>query len=209
MDDLDIVSGTGEAAFAANGKSSIVAWNKAAERLLGYEEAQVLGRSCHRLLCGTDSFGNRFCDKYCPVVNMVRRHEPVRNFELDLRGAAAGVVRTNVSIIVASADVHAKLAIIHLLRPVPESKRDPEALPSARSRRSVSVPVFTANGGPLTSRETEVLQLLADGAGTREIARLLFISVTTVRNHIQNISRKLGVHSRLQAVCAARRSQLI
>lgn len=52
----------------------------------------------------------------------------------------------------------------------------------------------------LSRREQEVLALLARGAGTERIAGELFISPTTVRNHIENILHKLRVHSRLEAI---------
>ncbi len=55
----------------------------------------------------------------------------------------------------------------------------------------------------------EVLRLVAGGAGTRDIAGLLSISVETVRNHIRNILHKLKVHSRLEAVALAHRLRLI
>jgi len=45
---------------------------------------------------------------------------------------------------------------------------------------------------PLTPREIEVLGLLAEGTSTREIAKNLFISVTTARNHIQNLPSTAG-----------------
>ncbi len=56
---------------------------------------------------------------------------------------------------------------------------------------------------PLSDRETEVLRLLAGGVNTPGIAKKLFISDKTVRTHIQNILRKLGMHSRLEAVVYA------
>ena len=56
---------------------------------------------------------------------------------------------------------------------------------------------------PLSDRETEVLRLLAGGVNTPGIAKKLFISEKTVRTHIQNILRKLGMHSRLEAVVYA------
>lgn len=52
----------------------------------------------------------------------------------------------------------------------------------------------------LTPREREVLQLLADGLSNQRIAEHLVLSVSTVRNHVQSILRKLGAHSRLEAV---------
>lgn len=55
----------------------------------------------------------------------------------------------------------------------------------------------------LTSREVEVLSLVADGLGRDEIARRLFISPKTVGTHVERIFKKLGVHSRAQAVSCA------
>ncbi|HZU02579.1 MAG TPA: LuxR C-terminal-related transcriptional regulator, partial [Ktedonobacteraceae bacterium] len=57
---------------------------------------------------------------------------------------------------------------------------------------------------PLTQREREVLQLLADGASNREIADHLVLSVNTVKKHVLNICGKLGVQSRTQAIAKAR-----
>jgi len=57
----------------------------------------------------------------------------------------------------------------------------------------------------LTSREHDVLRLLARGADNQLIARALVISPQTARTHVQNILVKLRVHSRLEAVAFARR----
>jgi DNA-binding NarL/FixJ family response regulator len=48
---------------------------------------------------------------------------------------------------------------------------------------------------PLTPRQRQILQLIADGKTSREIARLLFISIHTVHNHRKNIKQKLAIHS--------------
>lgn len=61
----------------------------------------------------------------------------------------------------------------------------------------------------LTPRQLEVLQLLAAGASTDQIAKELFVSRTTVRNHIAGLLDRLGVHSRLAAVAKARREGLV
>jgi two-component system, NarL family, response regulator LiaR len=57
----------------------------------------------------------------------------------------------------------------------------------------------------LTDREWEVLDLLTSGARTEEIARTLVLSTETVRSHLKNLYRKLGVRSRDEAAEAARR----
>jgi DNA-binding NarL/FixJ family response regulator len=56
----------------------------------------------------------------------------------------------------------------------------------------------------LTEREEEVLSLVAQGKANREIARQLFVSLKTVRNHVSNILLKLQVADRAQAVIRAR-----
>jgi two-component system nitrate/nitrite response regulator NarL len=57
----------------------------------------------------------------------------------------------------------------------------------------------------LTPREKEVLQALAEGLESREIAEKLNVTVETERTHMVNILHKLGVHSRLQALVFAAR----
>ncbi|MGP4046077.1 response regulator transcription factor [Streptomyces sp. 2A115] len=57
---------------------------------------------------------------------------------------------------------------------------------------------------PLTSRELEVLRLAADGTPTREIAHRLSLSVGTVRNHLNAVSRKTGARNRIDAIRIAR-----
>lgn len=57
----------------------------------------------------------------------------------------------------------------------------------------------------LTPREVEVLQALAEGRSTREVAARLFISPKTVRSHVDRILTKLEVHSKLDAVVLALR----
>ncbi|MGI6669501.1 MAG: response regulator [Acetivibrionales bacterium] len=61
----------------------------------------------------------------------------------------------------------------------------------------------------LTPREIEVLQLIAEGMINKEIARQLYISEKTVKNHVSNIFRKLNVSDRTQAAIYAFRHNII
>ena len=61
----------------------------------------------------------------------------------------------------------------------------------------------------LTRREREVLQALAEGLDSKDIAEKLHITVETERTHMVNILNKLGVHSRLQALVFAARNGIV
>jgi len=61
----------------------------------------------------------------------------------------------------------------------------------------------------LTDREMEVLRLVAKGMNNRDIAKELFISENTVKNHVRNILEKLQLHSRMEAVVYAVREKLL
>ena len=61
----------------------------------------------------------------------------------------------------------------------------------------------------ITSREEEVLQLIADGCSTPEVAERLYISQKTVKNHLASIYQKLDARDRTQAVLQAVRMGIV
>ena len=84
----------------------------------------------------------------------------------------------------------------------------PEA--AARLMREVRSPSSPeALTEPLTERETEVLTLLARGKANKQIARDLFVALSTVKTHVNNLYRKLDISSRTQAALYAARIGLI
>jgi LuxR family maltose regulon positive regulatory protein len=75
-----------------------------------------------------------------------------------------------------------------------------------------SAPAASPTAGlpePVSERELEMLALIAAGKSNRQIASELFVSVGTVKTHLNNLYRKLGTHSRTQAVARARELNLI
>jgi DNA-binding CsgD family transcriptional regulator len=64
-------------------------------------------------------------------------------------------------------------------------------------------------GGSLSDREIEILQAIADGKPTSEMAEALEITENTVRSHVKNILSKLDVHSKAEAVMKGVRLGLI
>ena len=70
-------------------------------------------------------------------------------------------------------------------------------------------PATVAELSPLTRREEEILQLIADGYSTSEVASRLFISGKTVKNHLASVYDKLDARDRTQAVLSAVRIGII
>jgi len=216
VDALDLIARAGAAAFATDEKGRIAVWNKGAQEMLGYPASQVLGKSCHEIICGRDVFGNRFCNRQCALAYMAEQHETVRHFELDVRNESGEVVTTTVSIVVLPGPRAHQYTLVHLLERVDRHREvsalvhriltEQHARPGSR-RAAAERPA--PQSPSLTSREIQILGLLAEGTSTKAIADSLFISVTTTRNHVQNILRKLDVHSKLEAVSLALRTHLL
>ena len=70
-------------------------------------------------------------------------------------------------------------------------------------------PATVVEPSPLTRREEEILQLIADGYSTSEVAARLFISAKTVKNHLASVYDKLDARDRTQAVLSAVRIGII
>jgi two-component system OmpR family response regulator len=79
----------------------------------------------------------------------------------------------------------------------------------ARARRLVERPCGSKQSSSLTSRESQVLALLADGLTPSEVAEDLIISRSTVGTHIEHIYEKLGARTRAHAVGIAFRSGVL
>ena len=76
-------------------------------------------------------------------------------------------------------------------------------------RRMTPVPSLEDNEQIVTRREIDVLQLIADGCSTPEVAERLFISQKTVKNHLASIYQKLDARDRTQAVLQAVRMGIV
>ena len=113
----------------------------------------------------------------------------------------------------AAGDPPGAAALLEATRELIDGFADPGMLPalvaqaqpalSTTPRRRVDV------DEPLTERELAVLRLLATQLSNREIGRQLYVSINTVRTHIQAVYRKLGVAARAEAVTQARELGLL
>ena len=82
-----------------------------------------------------------------------------------------------------------------------------QSIPQSISRQAA--PASQTLMEALSTRELEVLRLLADGLSNAEIAQKLYLTVGTVKVHNRNIYGKLGVASRMQAVNQAQKLNLL
>jgi PAS domain S-box-containing protein len=185
----------GDGVAVADSDGRVVLWNRAAERLLGWSGLEAVGRTSCELLEGrTDG---RACGETCPIRAAARKGEAVETFDVRGRTKAGREVRLNVSTLALPAEPDSGPFAIHLFR-------DITARPAATNGTVVERATAGAEAAvPLTRREREVLRLLATGANTRMAAERMGVSPATIRNHVQNLLGKLGVHSRLQAVAYA------
>lgn len=217
---LDRIARSGEAVFAMDSADRIILWNKKCEELLGRPARSVLGKYCHEALGGRDTHGNIYCYRNCPVAFQARQKpsDPVQNFPLSVETGKKGRKWINVSLFAIPSYHPALSTVVHVLREEkkkPDEKRNPSSLERALAgeapNREPLWPITTKEGQPvdLTNREKEILRCLSQGMSTSAIARKLFISPVTVRNHIQSILHKLDVHTKLAAVVFAYQHELI
>lgn len=196
----------GDGAFVIGADGRIALWNRAAERILGYPAREVLGRPCCDVFVGMDGSGNRLCYRGCHVMNLVKLGEPVQSFDMRTRAKGGRAVWLNISILSAAGNP-AGGCTIHLFRDVTAS-RELLTLVHERLAGPAAGGAPGSAGASLSRRELEVLRLMADGVSTAAAAERLHVSRATIRNHVQNILTKLGVHSRLEAVAFATKHRL-
>ncbi len=131
---------------------------------------------------------------------------------------------TRVAVVADSEELRAKLAaalrtdasfeIVSTTASVDDAAASADVVLVARDGRTVATesPVDRrddATGVALTNREREILALLADGLGNKQIAARLGISANTVKTHLELLFEKLGVSSRAEAVATGVRRGLL
>jgi PAS domain S-box-containing protein len=217
---FDVLCNTADAVYIVDANKQIVRWNKGAEKLLKYSEAEVINRECHQVVAGKLSADKSFCNEHCKIHSGVVKGIPQKNFDVWTHKSDGEPIWLNISVI-SSPDAGTPF-LAHILRDITKEKKtgmaldrfmsdlgshsfDPNESAEPASRHFAETG-FAAPNRPsisLSSREIEVLTLLAEGLSTKGLAEKLEISHFTARNHIQNILVKLNLHSKAQAVSYA------
>lgn len=212
-----LVQSTSDPAFAVDSEGIISAWNTDAEKLFGRSKIEALGHHCGEILKATDECGV-VCSPNCPVRRSVEQRHPLGNFDLQIE-TVKGRQWSNVSVLVADDHNSLRSYSIYIVRPIDLRKRlEMLVRDFVVSNTSVSpedaVAMINKTRAPakdaqLSTRELEILRLLARGASSKMVSEQLHISRTTVNNHVQHILRKLGAHNRLEAIRRAEHAGLI
>lgn len=214
MDSLyEMLENTADGAFVIDEEQRIIFWSRAAQKILGYTPAEVLGQTCYNILRGCDEQGHIVCHHDCHVVVSSLNSNRVSNYDVATRTKSGEMRWVNVSILTFGPGPDtATPVIVHLFRDATQAKQNEQFIhqmfDAVERWQKTSAPNAQeeSEGSPfeaLTKREREVLSLLAQGHGTADIAESLSISAATVRNHVQSVLHKLQVHSRVEAIAYA------
>ena len=215
----ELLDRAADGAYIVDQDQRIAAWNKSAEQILGFKAQEIVGMNCFAVLGGHTDGGCVVCRRGCLPYTAGRRGELVPTFDAQMRTASGYPLWVNVTIIaMPTTDGSSEPdVVIHFFREV-EAKKRAETFAKdvagwVRQLRleasdHVASDIRACDVG-LTEREIQVLRQLSHGADTDNIAKQLVIDRSTVRNHIQRILHKLGVHSRLEAVTYAREHGLL
>lgn len=212
----DILYHTVDGVFAVDAKQRIIFWNSGCEELFDRSSQWVLGRPCNDVVCGRSlSSGAIFCRPNCHVVQLSRGGDGPNRFSIKTNGGNNRSLTFSVEIILVPSRCNKRWIMLHLLhRHVGQdmlSAMDRAPQPGRRvsSSGKSATDDCARPQSRLTARETEVLQLLSEGLSSTVISKRFTVSHTTVRNHIQHIQSKLGVHSQTEAVAYAYRHNLV
>lgn len=214
MADTGVTFGTTIPAYVADSHQRIVQINDAACELLGVDNARdVLGQHCYQVIRGRRMDGAPLCEAQCHVWTTVREGATPGAFDMLLPARGAGrngsVERLPVEIscvLISGPNGLGDGQVLHLMR---DARNTQAAMDFANgvveeASRFLAGATVEREIDVLTRQELRVLALIARGSDTATVAAALSLSTATVRNHIQHILKKLGCHSRLEAVAIAR-----
>ncbi len=199
---LDTLGRTGDAMIAIDGDLRVLAWNRAATELFGYEADEVVGLPCWEVLEWSDRCGDAVCDECCVASDPGPADEIVATREVIGHSKDGRTMWLSTTTVVPRPELRDRIRLVHLVREV-TLPLEIERILADRLRPAEVTEASREEAerlARLTGREREILGLLADGLSGAAIAERLYISPTTVRNHVQHILTKLEVHSRVEAV---------
>ena len=205
--------------YAMSLDQRIVFWNQGAERILGHPAHKVLGRHCYEVVAGLASGRlTPACMNGCPSLLSLQAGATPNAVRMQMLCSSGERKTVDLTPMVVSGVVDDAPLMVHVFDDRSGSQSPDQILAAVKSelgRGGAGVvsdnpaPLPAVGAAPLTSRELEVLALVALGRTTSSIAEALGISEHTVRNHVRNFRRKLNAATKLEAVLTALRRGIL
>ena len=206
--------------YAVTVDQNVVFWNHGAERILGFPTQEVIGRKCYEIGALPLHHGlTEQCAEGCSLIRYLWAGmvpAPTRVRMLCADGNYKWVV---VNPMVVTGVVEDSPLLVHFFDHLADdnvqnnSRSDTMAKLLGQSTDVAGESLTPSSAAPersgLTTRELQVLRLMADGKDNYEISDHLEISLYTVRNHVRNVRQKLNAGTKLEAVVNAVRMGLL
>jgi PAS domain S-box-containing protein len=192
----DLITDSPHALVVVALDGTIIRWNAAAAHLFGIPASQAEGRSYWSTVTGHTADGESACVLEQRVLEAARAGDAAAPIEIIINRPLPAGRRRIVMHHLTLQDARGRpRAVVHLVDDVHERRKHERI-----GERWLALIDGRPLDLPLTSREQEVLRLLAQGMTARAVARRLSISHATARNHIQSILTKAGAHNRMDAL---------
>jgi DNA-binding CsgD family transcriptional regulator len=193
------IGALGGACWVCDPNGRVVHSNAEAARLIARGALPGQEPECHAALGGLDESGRTRCRPECDPMRKALAGEPLEPFLMRLGGRPEGGRWYLVRVIPLTGPDGSRPWLVHCASDVDRFHRMEEYLRDV-AQRSRPVRAGPPPRRSLTPREAEILALLVHDEDPQRIAAHLFLSYSTVRNHIGHILSKLGLHSVQEAV---------
>jgi DNA-binding CsgD family transcriptional regulator len=178
---------------------SICYLNDRAEELLGRTYENCLGKPCHSVISARTVSGRKFCGPKCAVKQAALRSHEIEPLPIRIPRRRGESRHVRIVVITAHAPDGSGPRLVHCVVDDEKEERFRAYLTKIMSRSSRRT-ARSLDDFHLTRRERQILRLLAKDVTLHAISEELALSYATVRNHVQHVLHKLGVHSILEAV---------
>jgi len=198
----------GGAAWISGPDRKLLYLNSRAENLLGASAAELLGQRCDAVVAATAAELQPFCARLCSVLRLARGRAEIPPVDLRVARdgspprwirliafAFGGTPQKDPYLVECGLCLESERAVLEFMHRIAARSRSKPAVGGASPFRPACRPVHE-----LAPRERQILDLLTADYSHARIAAELRVRPVTVRNHIQHLLAKLGVHSTLEAV---------
>ena len=214
-DIFDLLSVARLGAYGAALDGTVLLWNRRAEQILGHAVGDVLG---HRIgdVLGADAVVAPMDVMTTEAAAASPRADDILSPVILPLRCASGIYKsvTLTVLVIVDGGLAANTVLVNLFdesadATAPRGDAAVATQPPRAAPAPLRVPYVDSGAARLSARELQILELIAVGRSAEQTARMLGISVHTVRNHVRNLRGKLKAKTKLDAVMAGVRQGLL